>query len=78
MKYKEFDEWITEMSVEHASDDYWYDVGVTDATMLLEKFSEFDWELFSKHIIDKPLEWQKRVIYCFEEENDIREISIVL
>jgi len=40
MVYEELDKLITEMSGENASDDYWYDVGVTDAMNLLEKFSE--------------------------------------
>jgi hypothetical protein len=78
MKYEEFDKLITEMSGENASDDYWYDVGVNDAMTLLEKFSEIDWELLGKNIMDKSLEWQKRVVYCFEEENDAREINIIL
>lgn len=78
MKYQEFDKLITEMSVENASDDYWYDVGVSDAMNLLEKFSEDDWKLLGSNVMDKPLEWQKKVVYCFEEENDVREINIVL
>ncbi len=78
MKYEEFDKLITDMSGENASDDYWYDVGVNDAMILLGKFSETDWELLGKNIMDKSLGWQKRVVYCFEEENDVREINIIL
>jgi hypothetical protein len=78
MKYEEFDKLITEMSGENASDDYWYDVGVSDAMNLLEKFSEDDWKLLGSNVMDKSLEWQKKVVYCFEEENDAREINIVL
>ncbi|WP_025722624.1 hypothetical protein [Paenibacillus polymyxa] len=78
MKYEEFDKLITEMSGENASDDYWYDVGVNDAMSLMENFSETDWELLKKNIMDKSLEWQKRAVYCFEEENDVREINIIL
>lgn len=78
MKYEEFDKLITEMSGDNASDDYWYDVGVSDAMTLLEKFSEDDWKMLGNDIMDKPLEWQKRVVYCFEEENDAREINIIL
>ncbi|WP_348620290.1 hypothetical protein [Paenibacillus polymyxa] len=78
MKYEEFDQLITEMSGENASNDYWYDVGVNDAMTLIEEFSETDWELLGKNIIDKSLEWQKRVVYCFEEENDARKINIIL
>ncbi|WP_025681613.1 hypothetical protein [Paenibacillus massiliensis] len=78
MGYEKFDKLITEMSGENASDDYWYDVGVNDAMALLEQFSELDWKLLGENILDKSLEWQKRVVYCFEEENDVREISIVL
>lgn len=28
--------------------------------------------------MDKPLNWKKRLVYCFEEEGDIREINIIL
>ncbi|MGG4108472.1 hypothetical protein AAXB25_31735 [Paenibacillus lautus] len=78
MKYEEFDKLITEMSGENASDDYWYDVGVNDAMNLLGKFSDMDWELLGKNIMDKSLDWQKRVVYCFEDEGDAREINIIL
>lgn len=78
MKYEKFDKLITEISGENASDDYWYDVGVNDAMTLLEKFSDEDWESLGKNIMDKSLGWQKRVVYCFEEENDAREINIIL
>nr|WP_211184579.1 hypothetical protein [Paenibacillus lemnae] len=66
------------MSGENASDDYWYDVGINDALMLLEQFSELDWKVLMDNIIDKSIEWQKRVVYCFGEDNDAREINIVL
>ncbi|MDP4177886.1 MAG: hypothetical protein Q8900_06025 [Bacillota bacterium] len=78
MKYKEFDKLITAMSKENDSDDYWYDVGVNDAADLLKKFSEDDWELLENNIMDKLIKWQKRVVYCFEGENNAREINIIL
>lgn len=78
MKYEQFDKFITLMSGENASEDYWYDVGVDEAMYLLERFSDEDWEWLQKNITNKSVQWQKRVVYCFEEENDSREINIIL
>lgn len=78
MKYEEFDKLIMEMSGDNVSDDYWYDIGVNEAMSILEDFSENDWDLLKKNIMDKPLNWKKRLVYCFEEEGDIREINIIL
>lgn len=78
MKYEQFDEFIILMSEANASEDYWYDVGVDEAMYLLERFSDEDWEWLQKNITNKSVLWQKRVVYCFEEENDVREINIIL
>ena len=38
---------------------------------LLEGFSDKDWEWLQKNITNKSVQQQKRVVYCFEEENDV-------
>ncbi|RJX41883.1 hypothetical protein D3P09_06900 [Paenibacillus pinisoli] len=78
MVYEELDKLITEMSGENASDDYWYDVGVTDAMNLLEKFSETNWELLGENIIDKSLEWQRKLAYCLDNECNMYELNILI
>ncbi len=78
MKYDEFNNLITEMSRENISEDYWYDVGVDEAISLIKKFIEEDWLLLEKNIINKSLEWQKKVIYCFEQQDNPKELTIIL
>lgn len=41
---------IDDASVENASEDFWYDVGVDKAQGLLENFSKEDWNLLQNLI----------------------------
>lgn len=75
--YDKFDELITEMSQEDASDDFFYDVGVFEVTNILNHFNEDDWKKLEKNIITKDTEWKKKTIYCFEGEHP-EELPILL
>lgn len=75
--YDKFDELITEMSQEDASDDFFYDVGVFEVTNILNHFNEDDWKKLEKNIITKDTEWKKKAIYCFEGEHP-EELPILL
>ena len=77
MYYDKFNELITEMSQEDASDDFFYDVGVFEAINILNHFIEDDWEKLGKNIMTKDAEWKKKTIYCFEGEHK-EELSILL
>ena len=48
--YDKFNDLITEMSQEDASDDYFYDVGALDATRILDHFIEDDWKNLEKKL----------------------------
>lgn len=78
MMIEDFIRLIDDASVENASEDFWYDVGVDKAQGLLENFSKEDWNLLRNLIKDKPTEWQKRVIYSFDGGNSEEEIAIIL
>lgn len=77
MIVEDFVRFINDVSKENASEDYWYDVGVDEAQNMLEEFSREDWSLFRKLIKDKPIEWQKKVIYSFDGENAEQEIGAI-
>lgn len=74
MIIEDFVKFINDVSKENASEDYWYDVGVDEAQNMLKEFSREDWSLLRKLIKDKPVEWQKKVIYSFDGENAEQEI----
>ena len=44
---------------------------------MLEKFLPEDWDRLRQIIKNKPDEWKKRVIYCFDGENTEKQIEIV-
>lgn len=75
--YNRFDELITEMSQDNVSDDFFYDIGVIDATQILSKFDCNDWRKLEKNIVGKNDEWKKKAIYCFEGEFP-EELLVVL
>lgn len=77
MIIEDFVKFINDVLKENASEDYWYDVGVDEAQNMLKEFSREDWSLLRKLIKDKPVEWQKKVIYSFDGENAEQEIRAI-
>ncbi len=48
--------------------DPWYDDGFSIAQEMLSQFSASDWVELSRQVLTKPLEWQKKLIYCLDNE----------
>ncbi len=65
-----FVKFLDEIFVENASEDYWYDVGVDEVQNMLRKFSREEWKLLGRLIKIKSTEWQKKVIYSFDEKGN--------
>ncbi|WP_312857364.1 hypothetical protein [Neobacillus endophyticus] len=42
------------------TEDSWYDDGCEIAREILLEFNPIDWEVLSKKVLSKPLEWQKK------------------
>ncbi|GAB6087307.1 hypothetical protein [Alkaliphilus crotonatoxidans] len=45
---------------------------------MLSQFSASDWEELSKQVLTKPLEWQRKLIYCLDNEIIAEELNIIL
>lgn len=60
-------------------DNYWSDVGMTDAIALLEDFSDEDWEGLGKLVAERPSLWQ---VSCAETLSEVtnteRSFSLLL
>ena len=72
-----FEKFADALCRDDASADYWYDEGIIEAQDMLEKFLPEDWDRLRQIIKNKPDEWKKRVIYCFDGENTEKQIEIV-
>ena len=58
--------------------DSWYDDGFSIAQEMLSQFSPSDWVELSRQVLTKPLEWQKKLIYCLDNEIIAEELNIIV
>lgn len=72
--YKELDKFISE----ETTVDSWYDDGFSIAQDMLTQFSGNDWKELSYCVLSKPLEWQKKLIYCLDNEILEEELDIII
>ena len=68
--YRELDNLLSEESTV----DSWYDDGFLIAQSIMNDFSKDDWEKLSNDILNKDLEWKKKLVYCLD--NQIIEMCI--
>ncbi|MEH7180123.1 hypothetical protein [Neobacillus vireti] len=59
------------------TEDSWYDDGCIIASEILSEFSPKDWEDLSRIVHTKPLEWQKKLVYCFDNSCNKYELEIL-
>lgn len=71
--YKELDNLLSEKS----TIDSWYDDGFLIAQDIINNFSKDDWEKLSNNVLNKSLEWQKKIIYCFGNQIVQDELEII-
>lgn len=64
--------------IEDSSADYWYDNAVVEAMEMLELFSENDWLCMMKDIRSQPVEIRKKIAYCFDDENNLYQLELLL
>lgn len=72
--FTEFDDYLSG----YFSDDYWYDEGFSIAQTMLLKFSPRDWEELSNGVLNKPIEWQRKLAYCLHNESSMDELNMLL
>ncbi|MGE6629196.1 hypothetical protein [Bacillus sp. NPDC077027] len=58
--------------------DSWYDDGCVIASEILLEFSLNDWEKLSNQILSKPIEWQRKIAYCLDNECNEYELNILM
>lgn len=71
--FKELDELISQ----EVTVDFWYDEGFDIAQNMLMEFSFYDWKELLDVILFKDLEWQKKLIYCFDFKNNINALKAI-
>lgn len=62
----------------NSSPDYWYDIGVIEASELFELFSERDWLYMIEDINNQPIDIRKKIAYCFDDSNNLYQLKILL
>ncbi|CAM4447247.1 hypothetical protein [Paenibacillus tarimensis] len=58
--------------------DSWYDDGCIIASEILSDFSPNDWDELSNQVLSKPIEWQRKIAYCLDNECSSHEHNILI
>ncbi|MDO8227315.1 hypothetical protein [Bacillus cabrialesii] len=72
--YRELDNLLSAETTE----DSWYDDGCIIASDILSDFRADDWGKLKNAALTKPLEWQKKLAYCMDNNGSSHEFSILL
>lgn len=76
--YNKFDVCIYDFSHESEPGDYWYDCTILEATEILKKFNNNDWDLLLNQLKLKPIFWQKRLVECLGDLHNSHELEVLL
>ncbi|WP_437137718.1 hypothetical protein [Bacillus safensis] len=57
--------------------DSWYDDGCLIASEILSDFSLNDSEELSNQVLNKSIEWQRKIAYCLDNECNEYELNIL-
>jgi len=71
--YKELDKLL----LEETTVDSWYDDGFSIAQDILKQFSGDDWEKLYNEVLNKDLDWQKKLVYCVDNQIIEEELNII-
>lgn len=71
--YRELDNLLSKES----TIDSWYDDGFLIAQSIMNDFSENDWKNLSLNVLNKSLEWQKKLVYCLDNQIIQEELEII-
>ncbi|MBU5246985.1 hypothetical protein KQI37_15065 [Bacillus halotolerans] len=72
--YRELDNLLSAETTEGS----WYDDGCIIASDILSDFRADDWGKLKSEVLTKPLEWQKKLAYCMDNNGSSHEFSILL
>ena len=48
--------------------DSWYDDGFIIAQNIMNNFSDTDWKRLSEEVLNKDINWQKKLVYCLDNQ----------
>lgn len=68
---------LNELLNEDVTSDSWYDDGYLIAQDIMNQFSDNDWNILNKEILNKDIEWQKKLIYAIDNQIIKEEIDII-
>lgn len=68
---------LDELLLEETTVDSWYDDGFTIAQDILIQFSSHDWQELSNEVLKKDLDWQKKLVYCLDNQGIEEELNII-
>ncbi|WP_252243954.1 MULTISPECIES: hypothetical protein [unclassified Clostridium] len=71
--YKELDKLL----LEETTVDSWYDDGFSIAQDILKQFSSDDWNKLYNEVLNKDLDWQKKLVYCLDNQVIEEEFNII-
>jgi len=71
--YRELDNLLSEES----TIDSWYDDGFLIEQNIMNDFSGKDWEELSNDVLSKDVEWQKKLVYCLDNQIIQEELEII-
>lgn len=71
--YRELDSLLSEES----TIDSWYDDGFLIAQDIMNDFSKDDWRELLKDVLKKSLEWQKKLVYCLDNQIIEEELEVI-
>ncbi|WP_024347008.1 hypothetical protein [Lacrimispora indolis] len=72
--YNEFDKYL----LGYFTDDYWYDEGFSIAREMLSEFSDDDWLKLQDELMEKDIDWQKKLAYCIDNTSKMYELETLL
>ncbi|KUF22377.1 hypothetical protein MHZ96_18080 [Bacillus safensis] len=58
--------------------DSWSDDGCLIASEILSDFSLNDWKELSNQVLNKPIEWRRKIAYCLDNECKEYELNILI
>ncbi|MFD1177324.1 hypothetical protein ACFQ3W_13590 [Paenibacillus puldeungensis] len=58
--------------------DSWYDDGCVIASEMLAEFSPSDWGELSNKVLNKPIEWQRKIAYCLDNKCSVHDFNILI
>ena len=68
---------LNNLLMENVTEDAWYDDGCVIAKDILSEFSEDDWNCLKDVILSRNSEWQKKIVYCLDNQLIEEELKII-